>query len=282
MTVPPNVYSDFSGFQWLCNVAQQLRTSQTVSLDFSNTGFFDGNLCAVLGALFQQHELEAHVLTEHTMNPAVLRSLGMNGFLPSLGGTRFPDEFDTTIKYRHFTLAEAKKFSSYLDVELLNKELPLLPTTKKNFHTTLAEVFQNCNFHSQAASGVFSCGQHFPTKEIINYTLVDLGIGFGGSVSRRFGRPIPAKAAVGWAVVAGNSARPGQQLGGYGLSDIQDMILKNEGIFQIVSGDTFWEFRGHSSKTQGLPVPFEGTIVNLQLNVALEKHRQMDAELAKM
>lgn len=167
-------------------------------------------------------------------------------------------------------------------MELLNKELPLFPTTKKNFHTALAEVFQNCNFHSQAASGVFSCGQHFPTKEIINYTLVDLGIGFSGSVSRRFGKAVTAKAAIGWAMIEGNSARPGQQFGGYGLSDIQNMILKNEGLFQIVSGDTFWEFRGQSSKTQGIATPFEGTIVNLQINVSLDKHRQLDAELAKM
>lgn len=284
IAVPPNVYSDVTGFRWLCWVAHQLRTSEDVAFDFSRNTFFDGNLCAVLGALFHRHNLDADAISDGQgqIRSRVLRALSMNDFVPLHGGAGFADEFDTTIKFRRFDVDQTKVFAFYLEAELLNKELPLRPQTKRAFRTALAEVFLNANLHSQTTSGVFSCGQHFPTKEIINYTLVDLGIGIGESVSRHFGRTIAAKTAINWAVVVGNSGRPTGQLGGFGLSDIQNIVAANEGLFQIVSGDALWESSRRRSETTSLPQPFEGTIVNLQINVALDKHRQLEEEMAKM
>ena len=199
----------------------------------------------------------------------------MNEFAPAHGGVAMPDDYDTTVKYRRFEFEQAKNFADYLNAELLNKDLPLLDSTKKAFRIALLEVFNNCRHHSQATNGVFSCGQHFPTKEIINYTLVDLGIGFGQSVSQRVGKIVSSEKAIPWAVKAGHSSRENGNFGGMGLDEIHRIIAANEGTFQILSGDAFWEWKDGDASVR-LVQPFPGTIVNLQVNVALDKHREMD------
>lgn len=283
ISVPANIYSDFAGYYWLCSLARSLSdASGSVRLDFAKNHFFDGNLCAVLGALLHRYQLniEAVVLDQSDIQPAVLRALSMNDFAPTYGGPVMNDEFDTAVKFRRFELEQSKDFARYLGIELLNKEIPLMESTKRDFRTALVEVFNNARTHSESPSGLFSCGQHFPTREIINYTMVDLGIGFGASVSRRFGRAIESKTAISWAVVAGHSSRQGAEFGGMGLSEIQSIIAYNEGAFHILSGDALWEFRPPRAKVLKMRHPFDGTIVNLQVNVALDKHRQMEAEWA--
>ncbi len=284
LSVPTNLYSDVVGFQWLCYVAHQFSVdASSVRFDFSATRFIDGNLCAILGALLDKHQLSIHSLLApgSIIRPDVARTLSMNNFAATFGGDAADDYFDTTVKYRRFELNQSKDFAAYLGVELLNKELPLTEPTKKSFRTALLEVFNNARLHSGAETGVFSCGQHFPTKENINYTMVDLGIGFSASVSKRFGFAIEAKTAIPWAVVVGHSSRPKGELGGFGLDDIKTIISANEGVFQILSGDAFWEWREGKVEISKINHAFSGTIVNLQINTSFEKHQEMESEAAQ-
>ncbi len=40
------------------------------------------------------------------------------------------------------------------------------------------EVFSNIHLHAHTKDPVFACGQYYPSKNLLKFTLVDLGVGF--------------------------------------------------------------------------------------------------------
>src|SRR5699024_955206 len=103
----------------------------------------------------------------------------------------------------------------------------------------------------------------FPTKNKIEFTIVDTGVGFKEKVNQRFGSNLSAAKAIEWAVQDKNTTKE-HISGGIGLAVLKEFIEKNEGKMQIVSNDGFYEYGSNGVETRSFNSGFPGTIVNLQ------------------
>ena len=107
-------------------------------------------------------------------------------------------------------------------------------------------------------------GQFFPNKHKIEFTIVDMGLGFKNIINNRFklSKTITSTQAIKWAVVDGHTTKTDVS-GGLGLSLLEEFIKLNGGKFQIISDDGFYEL-GTTENTAFLETAFPGTIVNME------------------
>lgn len=70
---------------------------------------------------------------------------------------------------------------------------------------------------------------------------------------------------IAWAVEPEHSTKKTNS-GGIGLSLMHDFIYYNNGKFQIISGNEFWELNAKNIECAKLDVFFPGTIVNIEIN----------------
>ena len=132
----------------------------------------------------------------------------------------------------------------------------------------MLEIFINARIHSGTES-IFSCGQFYPQKCKVDFSIVNLGSTIQENVSHYKNLNIPSFDAIEWAIQEGNTTRShkDQIPGGMGLSILLSFIALNGGRVQIVSGDGYWE------NNQSVPYKnlfanyFDGTIVNIEFNV---------------
>lgn len=189
------------------------------------------------------------------------------------------DEFATTLEYRQFDLQQnPREFAQYIEYELMSRDRDLPPMTnetRREFMTDIHEIFANAQFHSQSQQGVFGCGQFFPTRDRLSFTLADLGVGFRHNVEARMGRKCSDEVAIEWATQPGHTTRTAD--GGYGLATLREFFARNRGRMQIVSQQGFWELDGESVRKNKLRYPFPGSFVNLEINTA---DQTPDADLA--
>lgn len=100
----------------------------------------------------------------------------------------------------------------------------------KRFLQSLLEIFQNAAIHSQSGPGVFICGQFYPQKQRLDFTIADAGIGIRENVRQYTGRPkMNSCDAIRWALEEGNTTKTGKQPGGLGLKLLKDFICLNKG-----------------------------------------------------
>jgi hypothetical protein len=131
----------------------------------------------------------------------------------------------------------------------------------------VSEAYSNVFEHAKSGVGVFSCGQHYPKKHLLQLTLVDFGVGIPSNV--RLHHPhipaehLPAAKCVEWALQRGTSTQPGGR--GLGLDLLASFVRVNGGRMEIFSHE------GHALVTKdqtaftARPVHFEGTLVNVAL-----------------
>ena len=138
---------------------------------------------------------------------------------------------------------------------------------KKKFFQSLFEIFQNAAIHSQSKSGIFTCGQFFPNKKRVDFTIADAGIGFRQNV-RRYLRDnkISSCKAIEWALQEGHTTKTGKYPGGLGLKLIKDFIRFNQGKIQIVSRYGFYEFTHAGESLKKMGHDFPGSCVNIEIN----------------
>ncbi len=91
----------------------------------------------------------------------------------------FPDTYGTTIPYQRFDVKDDRYFAGYIEKNSFidRKCRTCLPDLVKKFRESVFEIFSNAVLHSRTTLGIFSCGQYFPKKHLLNFSVVDLGIG---------------------------------------------------------------------------------------------------------
>lgn len=265
--LPYAVRSDADGFNWLAEVAQRLNGASwdDIRLVSTRMRWFDSNLCAPLGALLQRAGDGGNTLQLDVPGP-ILGAWSRNGFAEKFGGGNMIDTFDTTLAYYRFNHNDAKTFARYVQQELMPKDIPqMTPEARRQFERNLQELFDNAILHGLSAEGVFSCGQFYPHKNYINFTVSDLGAGFAANVQRKTGRQWTAIDAIEWASQEGHTTRTGNISGGLGLGLLCEFVTRNGGCLQVVSQDGFWEFNPQGVQKTVLDGRFPGTFVNLQI-----------------
>ncbi len=135
---------------------------------------------------------------------------------------------------------------------------------KKKITESIYEIFINAQIHSET-DFIYICGQFFPKKNNIEFTITDTGIGFKNRVNGRFKTNLSSVQAIKWAINDGHSTKLGIS-GGIGLAILKDFVIKNKGKIQIISNDGFYQLDAEGEQTGHFSGSFPGTIVNMHFS----------------
>ncbi len=262
------IRSDFDGFHRITELGSQ-DFPGGCEIDMSN--WVDGNMCAPLGAILYRKKMENVRISISDIPQSIESSMQKNHFLSQFGGAERPDSYGTTIEYRRFeTVASVHgQFQKYVVTYFRPKSrgLPqMTPALLKKFRESLFEVFLNATEHSDTRDGIFACGQFFPQRRKLHFTIADLGIGIDGSVLKNLGVRLLSEDAIKWAL-RGKTTRRGRS-GGLGLQLIQEFIRLNNGRLIIVSGEGYWMLSKGQISTHRFSNRFPGTAVTIVIDTA--------------
>lgn len=257
-----DIDTDYSCYNQFAELYKNL---QIIDFDFVKINlkkWFGANMSAVLGGVLDKNAFTNEIAIGSD-NPSILLILKKNGFLANYGYENHPDTNNTTIKYLKLKPTESRYFNSYVMEELLSRsDLPIMTDgLKKKIAESIYEIFVNAQMHS-STDYIYTCGQFFPNKHTIEFTIVDMGLGFKKIINERFNCSLSAIQAIRWALVDGNTTKKDVS-GGLGLALLKEFVKLNKGRFQIVSDDGFYEL-SDKENVNTLSSPFPGTIVNMK------------------
>lgn len=271
----PQIRHDHASFETLAMLHSQTKGCilDNVEIDMKLTRWFDADMCAALGAILYSLGERLNTVNLIHVNQEVEKILSKNGFLSHYGRTKIPDQWGTTIAYQRFDVKDDRYFSGYIDNQLIHRsEIPkMLPGLLKKFRESIFEIFSNAVLHSKTDMGIFSCGQFFPNRNRLDFTVADLGVGMRQNIKNYTGLKLTPEESITWATAKRNTTKRGKVPGGLGLKLLCEFIDLNGGCIQIVSDAGYWHRRNSEIVTKPLSYPFPGTVVNLEINTA-DKH----------
>lgn len=263
--------SNVQGFEKIIHLWHQIQECryEQIQIDWQHIRWLDANLCSPFGAILYKAGRNLNPIEFINLPRDIEVILSKNNFLSIYGRARRKDIYGTTIEYKRFETQDDRYFAAYIQKHLTGKGIPeMTPALQKKFQESIFEIFYNAVIHSRTQLGIFSCGQFFPKKNHLDFTITDLGIGFCRNVNEIRGLTLSPVEAIEWALQKGNTTRKDDIPGGLGLKLLFEFIQKNEGKIQIVSDRGFWEYQRGKPATCSFSHPFPGSIVNIQINTA--------------
>lgn len=281
----PQIRHDKAGFEALVRLWAQTETCflEDIHIDLSATNWFDADMCAPFGAILHRLSQSLNAIRLHHISPGVEKILSKNGFLSHYGRVIIPDTWGTTIPYQRFDVKDDRYFAGYIEAEFVHRtEMPQMsPGLTKKFRESVFEIFSNAVIHSQTKQGIFSCGQFFPTRKQLDFSVADLGIGIRQNILDNRRLNLTPEEAIKWATVGRNTTKQGPIPGGLGLKLLGEFIDLNGGCIQIVSDAGYWRRENGQVITAPLPYPFPGTVVSLEINTADTQSYVLSSELSE-
>ncbi len=265
------IRSNYAGFDVLVNFAAQLklREFEHIEVDMSGVQWMDANMCAPLGGILYKLSRQLNTVTLTGLKSGLEEILSKNGFLSNYGREKKQDRHGTTIEYKRFEPKDGRYFGSYIETHLKGKGIPQMSSALlKKFRESIFEIFSNAVIHSETKLGIFSCGQFFPSKHRLDFSIADLGLGIQENLKQKANLELSAVEAINWAMKGRNTTKKGPIPGGLGLKLLRDFIEINKGRIQIVSDLAYWEFTEGAVSTKEFSTPFTGTAVNIEINTA--------------
>ena len=279
----PEIRHDQNSFEALAHLHTQTRDCflDDVEIDMKATRWFDADMCASFGAILYNLGENLNTVNLVNLNPRVGSILLKNGFLSHYGGGKIPDRWGTTITYHRFDVKDDRYFAGYIENELIYRsEIPEMSMELlKKFRESIFEIFSNAVLHSRTESGIFSCGQFFPARNKLNFTVADLGVGIRQNLIDTIGLDLPPEKAILWATEGNNTTKRDRVPGGLGLKLLGEFIDLNGGCIRIVSDNGYWQRINKQTDTTRLGHPFPGTVVALEINTADTGSYRLASEL---
>ncbi len=279
----PEIRHNLAGFEEIVHLYRELANCRfvTIEIDMTSAGWFDADMCAPFGALLYRLGQLGNQVHLTNVQPGVEKILSKNGFLSHYGRMLLPDTYGTTIPYQRFDVKDDRFFASYVESRFVRRsEMPRMsPGLVKRFRESVFEIFSNAVIHSQTQLGIFSCGQFFPKRNRLDFSVADLGIGIQCNVKEHTGVDLPAHEAIEWATQAHNTTKRGQIPGGLGLKLLSEFITLNGGRMQIVSDSGYWSLEKDQTQSMLLPRPFPGTVVSVEINTSDTQSYALSSEL---
>ena len=268
----PTVYSNCEGFECLGDLAEATKKlfADELKLDMSQTRFFDANMAAPLGAVLARIADGLNTVEIVAVPDPVKQVLRKNHFLTQFRYEPLDDVHHTTMPFRRLRLSDEGVFEEYVGRELRGKGIPRMSEeASRVFKRKVFEIYQNAVIHSESEVGVFVCGQFFPNRNRLDFTIADAGIGIRDAVRHFFGNfKIGSIPALKWALEPSNTTKYGPQPGGLGLTFLQKFSALNKGKIQIASRLGFYEFNGENEYFSKMSADFPGTAVTIEINTA--------------
>lgn len=221
----------------------------TIEVSFESLNWIDANMVAILQGILYKLKLERqiHFIALLSTKNNSFHILFTNGFLNN-------DELKvvntgTAVRLQEFRVHDEDEFVNYVENDLLDHAgLNLKIESKEIIIQAMIEIFANYGLHSQTDYPLFLCGQYYPIKNTLKFTIFDLGIGFLAPISQIHPHIQNYESAIDWALVQGNSTKGGGVPGGCGLSDLKQDLLNNNGYLEIISGDAYKRCFIHDGK----------------------------------
>lgn len=243
----------------------------SVILNISPTNHVDANLSALILALSTRLQLDRKVrlFVELGDGKGVFFRNGLISHLQGNGNdNKYPDERESTIPLTTFSPDEDEKYCNYLRNDFFShRGLDNVPRRIKDFlHNHYLEVFTNVGLHANTSLPVYTCGQYFPDKKQLKFTLIDLGDGFLKKIYKSTnGKVSDDKTAILWATEGINSTKDKNLYGpgGTGLKEIKKYCNENNGSLHICSGSGYVNMMGNKTFEYNLRTPFPGSIINI-------------------
>lgn len=220
-----------------------------------------------MGLIIDYFALNKNVRVKNIKNDVNI-FFGKNGFYRKVGTKSFKDKHSTTIKYREFTSKRCDdEIGEYILEEVLfNRGFSLSEEAIKNLLSDcIFELFENAYFHGDAHS-IYTCGQFFPFKKKLIFSIVDFGKTIPDNVLRKISLNEDSE-CIEWALGYQNSTKVlvNGYPGGSGLFLLERFIQQRNGWLQIISRKGFYEKNFESGITiekEELESGFPGTIVS--------------------
>lgn len=279
----PAIRHNMVGFEELVRLNSILEKCRftNIEIDMEKAEWFDADMCAPLGAVLYRVGHNVNKVQLINLPTKVERILSKNAFLSHYGRAPVRDTYGTTIPYQRFDVKDDRFFASYVESKFVRRsEMPQMSRgLVKRFRESVFEIFSNAVIHSQSHLGIFSCGQFFPMRHRLDFSVADLGIGIRRNVSEHAGLDLPAHEAIDWATRERNTTKRGPIPGGLGLKLLAEFINLNGGRIQIVSDAGYWSLEKGHAETALLATPFPGTVVNVEINTADRQSYALSSEL---
>lgn len=271
----PSIRHNQQGFTDLARLNAQTEAcrSNDIEIDMKEATWFDADMCAVLGAILCRLENNLNVVNLTNIGFGVEKILSKNGFLSHYGRRHVSDYWETTIAYHRFDVEDDRYFADYIEKEFIGRsEMPEMSRALlKKFRESIFEIFSNAVLHSRTQLGVFSCGQFFPNKHRLDFTVADLGVGIHKNVCEHIRTELSPEEAIDWATQEHNTTKRSNIPGGLGLNLLREFIDLNQGCIRIVSDGGYWCRENKRTYTTRLRHSIPGTVVNVEINTA-DKH----------
>ena len=242
-----------------------------VILDFGENIWFNAELTTFLGAIIARLNNNGFKVYISKLSNRVELILQKNGFLTAYGLKNDADDtYKTTIPFYIVPAKSIKEIDQYLEVKVFSKisELrknTITPSDIELMENAVYEVVHNITDHSES-SHVIMCGQYYPSKERVVFTIADIGVSLPKKVTENMDHLISDLECIDWAVKKGNSTKTIQS-SGLGLYDISSQLRKS-GTLHIISRDAYWMMeRGGLSFKKNLDNSFFGTLINLDFHL---------------
>lgn len=257
------INDNYQGFGQLINLYNTLVKKKFDEIEIRLSDFFCANMSAPLGAVLDL--LSIHNNITITADKQIQKILQKNSFLSYYGYPLSWDNNRTTIKYIRFKRSESDSFAQYVNSQLLNRpELPqFTPKAKMTIAQVILEIFTNAVLHTET-NYIYTCGQFYPNKQCIDFSIVDTGNGIRNTVNSATGKNLEAVNAIEWALVDGNTTKLGVP-GGYGLTILQNFLHLNGGSLQIISNNGYYQDMANKRNYNYFNAEFPGTVLNLQI-----------------
>ncbi len=254
---------------------------EDIEFDMRATNWFDADMCAVFGALLYNISENLNSVRLTNVPSQIEDILSRNSFLSHYGREKVPDHGGTTISYQRCDVEDDRYFSDYIENEFIRRtEMPRMSTRLlRKFRESVFEIFSNAVQHSSTEMGIFSCGQFFPRRNRLDFTVADLGVGMYRNVKEFLKTDITPAYAINWATEGQNTTKRGDIPGGLGLKLLRDFIDLNGGCIQIVSDSGYWQRRNRQTLKSQMQNPYPGTIVAVEINTADPHSYVLSSEL---
>lgn len=258
-----SIETSLIGYHKLLDIYEQgqsIKGKSSINLNFEKLTWIDANMSAVLYAVLDRlkddRKFTYYVDIEYIQENFDI--LVRNGFFTNLvKKTKNGTEINLTL----FDQNNESDFINYIANDLLNNGvLDISSQDRGQLIDHFLEIFCNVQKHANTSKPIIACGQYYPNKHKLVFTLVDMGIGYLPAIRSHTEDAINTSGdAILWAL-KGNTTKTDAP-GGLGLKEILKFCKRSMTDFHIITGDHYWN--RNNSKITTKVRNFDGTIVHI-------------------
>lgn len=271
--MPQAIHSTYQGYLDLLEIFQcyvdERNAYSEITMNFRGNTWFDANLLPIIYAYVEYGQTKYNIVSryDNQLDCNLHRLLIRNNFAKLCFEMEHkPRNNETVVPFKIFRANSTYEFGVYIDAEIIRYFPDMEERVKRDLSAYIQELFGNAQIHGDCFY-VYTCGQYYPAHQKMDFTIVNLGTTIKENVVDYLTdkKEVIPENCIEWAVEPEHSTKR-MNSGGIGLSLMHEFLYYNNGKYQIVSGNEFWELNQKNVCTEELTYKFPGTIVNIEID----------------